>query len=251
MIDALELAGIIREQIAKATAPLLMEIVTLKAQVAATREPRDGKDADPEFIRSEVTAQVARALAELPRPKDGVDGKDGAEGMAGKDGAPGQRGEVGETGPMGPPGESGRDGINGKDGQAGINGKDGTEGREGRDGMPGVPGREGEKGLDGLNGKDGVDGFVLDDVSLDVKDGNKMVWKLKSGEREKLIEIRLPTNVDRGVYKDGDYYEAGAGVTYGGSYWLAQVDTRGTPGKSADWRLAVRRGKDGKDSDHA
>jgi hypothetical protein len=36
-------------------------------------------------------------------------------------------------------------------------------------------------------------------------------------------------------------------VTYGGSLWIAQRDTSASPGdKPADWKLAVKRGRDGK-----
>jgi hypothetical protein len=42
--------------------------------VVAAIPPRDGKDADPELVASLVGG--SRGLDELPRPKDGEDGRD-------------------------------------------------------------------------------------------------------------------------------------------------------------------------------
>ena len=61
------------------------------------------------------------------------------------------------------------------------------------------------------------------------------------------LEAR-PEFVDKGVFREGNAYSAGHGVTHDGSYWLAQRATMARPGSNADWRLAVKRGRDGKDS---
>lgn len=45
---------------------------------------RDGKDADPEVIAS----LVAKAVSEIPAPRDGKDGVDGKDGRDGQDAAP-------------------------------------------------------------------------------------------------------------------------------------------------------------------
>lgn len=50
----------------------------------------------------------------------------------------------------------------------------------------------------------------------------------------------------REVYLTGSSYEMGDVVTYDGSMWVALRDTSAAPGKSPDWRLAVKRGQDGK-----
>lgn len=50
-----------------------------------------------------------------------------------------------------------------------------------------------------------------------------------------------------GVYQVGKRHEMGDMVTHDGSMWVALKDTAESPGKSADWRLAVKRGQDGKD----
>ncbi|MDT4884579.1 hypothetical protein FQZ97_1207340 [compost metagenome] len=59
--------------------------------------------------------------------------------------------------------------------------------------------------------------------------------------------LRIPAVIDRGVFSNGAY-EKGDGTTYGGCYWIAQKDApEGVPGSSPDWRLAVKKGRDGKD----
>ena len=53
--------------------------------------------------------------------------------------------------------------------------------------------------------------------------------------------------LDAGVWKEGATYAAGDGVTLGGSFFIAQAETTAKPGKSDEWRLAVKRGTDGRD----
>lgn len=59
--------------------------------------------------------------------------------------------------------------------------------------------------------------------------------------------IKVASLVDKGVFKAGDDYEAGDGVTWGGSFFIAQKDAPiGYPGEAGcdGWRLAVKRGRD-------
>lgn len=60
--------------------------------------------------------------------------------------------------------------------------------------------------------------------------------------------VVLPIPLDQGVYRQGMHAVRGDGVTYGGQFYIAQRDTEAKPGESSDWRLAVRRGRDGKDA---
>lgn len=55
-----------------------------------------------------------------------------------------------------------------------------------------------------------------------------------------------------GVYQRAQAYPRGAGVTFGGSVWIAAKDTvlpPGTPEGRNDWTLAIKRGRDGKDGE--
>jgi len=60
-------------------------------------------------------------------------------------------------------------------------------------------------------------------------------------------EIKTAIVLDAGVWKEGITYAAGDGVTLGGSFFIAQISTIAKPGKSDEWRLAVKRGSDGRD----
>lgn len=104
-----------------------------------------------------------------------------------------------------------------------------------------------EKPKDGQNGRDAInlDGF---DLSLD-EDGRTVKATMKAGETVIEKSIKIPSLLDRGVYKDGSEYEKGDGVTYGGSFWICQKDgSNDKPGSSDEWRLSVKKGRDGRES---
>lgn len=117
--------------------------------------------------------------------------------------------------------------------------------KDGRDGQPGAPG---PAGRDGEDGKDGRDGFGLEDFDVALE-GRTLTVRFTRGELKVERQLRVPFPQDCGVYRPEAKYEKGDGVTFGGSYWLAQVDEPADkPGTSEQWRLAVKRGRDGKDA---
>ncbi|GEP05555.1 hypothetical protein MOX02_35930 [Methylobacterium oxalidis] len=77
--------------------------------------------------------------------------------------------------------------------------------------------------------------------------GRTIVRRYRRGDEVKEFRHALSVPLDRGVYKAGETYKPGDGVTWGGSWWLAQKETSTRPGESDDWRLAVKRGRDGRD----
>ena len=111
-----------------------------------------------------------------------------------------------------------------------------------------------EKAVDKLrqpeDGKPGRDAIPLDDFEIQLaEDGRTVKMALKRGEDVIERSIKIPAILDRGVYKRGQSYEKGDGVSYGGSFWIAQKDApEGVPGSSDDFRLAVKRGRDGRES---
>jgi hypothetical protein len=143
----------------------------------------------------------------------------------------------------------GKDGINGKDGAPGVQGERGFMGEPGRDGRDGLPGVQGEKGIDGINGKDGRDGLSPEDFSAELgEDGRTLSFKLAAGQAAFCNEVVLPIPLDCGVWKDSSDYIRGDGVTHDGSFWIAQRATKSRPGMpGSDWRLAVKKGQNGKD----
>lgn len=63
------------------------------------------------------------------------------------------------------------------------------------------------------------------------------------------IKVKTPIVIDRGVYSQTKLYERGDGVTQDGQFWVARQNTMGEqPGTSKSWRLAVRKGRDGRDA---
>lgn len=213
--------------------------------------------------------------------KDGAPGKDGVPGERGEKGEPGEKGADGKHGEPGKDGKpgldgaagkdgakgiDGRDGVDGKDGAAGLNGKDGvgladamldregnlvltmTDGRHKSLGMViGAAGKDGEKGADGRDGKDGL-GF--DDLSVGHDGEREIILRFARGDQVKEFTLSLPVVLDRGVWVDGKPggYAKGDGVTWAGSFWISQKEgNTDKPDGGDGWRLAVKRGRDGKE----
>jgi hypothetical protein len=64
--------------------------------------------------------------------------------------------------------------------------------------------------------------------------------------RERIAELEArPTMKYAGVFDRTRSYKAGAVVTYQGSAWVANLESKGVrPGDGAAWQLMVKRGKD-------
>ena len=65
-------------------------------------------------------------------------------------------------------------------------------------------------------------------------------------KRIEALEAR-PSVHDAGVWTQSQTYPKGAAVTFGGSLWISQIDGNiSKPSKDRAWRLAVKKGRDGK-----
>lgn len=155
------------------------------------------------------------------------------------------KGDPGEPGQPGENGRDGRDGTDGKDAPGFVDVlKDGGElvltlqdGRLLRTGI-----RDGEKGADGK------DGFSLEAFDVDRgTDGRTYILKFDGGDTRHEYELTFPVPVYCGVFKEGDDYVPGDMVTWGGSLWHCDAETKDKPGTDA-WTLAVKKGRDGKDA---
>jgi hypothetical protein len=76
---------------------------------------------------------------------------------------------------------------------------------------------------------------------------------LKARERKLEARIRAieerPLLEDCGTWNRSSTYYPGNVVTHDGSSWVARTShAHGEPGKCDDWRLMVKRGRDGKDA---
>lgn len=222
-----------------------------------------------EEIAELVAAAVAKACVPLLQRIAELEARTPVPGPAGASGAPGERGPQGDVGAVG---EKGDAGIAGEPGRDGVDGKSVTvdevlgalEPRaeaaiakavldvERR--AQGVLERAIERlpvpkdGKDGAPGRDGVDGFSLDDLTIEDDADGTLTLRFVRGDLVREKSIRYPRG-DRGVYREADEYRKGDGVTWGGSWWTAQKDApAGKPGEpGSDWRLAVKKGRDGKD----
>lgn len=241
MLDTKALAEatalIVREHVERATAPLIERIAVLEARPVERGEPgRDGADGqsiDPEAVVQMVSDAVSKAVADLPPPAPGKDGSPGVDGKDGVDGLPGENG------------------ADGKDG-AGIGDllidRDGALVATFTDGRTKALGRVvGKDGADGRDGPAGADGLGFDDLTVEHDGERSFVLRFMKGDKVKEFPISVPVVIDRGVWRDGEY-KAGDAVTWAGSLWIAQKDTGSKPDSGDGWRLAVKRGRDGKDA---
>ncbi len=208
--------------------------------------------------------------------KDGRDGVDGrsAYQIAIEKGYQGTELEWLES-LRGAPGSSGKDGRDGREGKEGKDGKDGRDGENGRDAfeievLPEVDvTRSYPRGTiaefrGGLVRSVRTTDPVTDDLASagwavllrgidteteEIKEEGRLIVRTTTYTcgRKMVREIRTAVVLDRGVYRPEQKYAKGDGVTFGGSFWIAQVDELDDkPGISEQWRLAVKRGRDGK-----
>ncbi|RVI83931.1 hypothetical protein CN188_09690 [Sinorhizobium meliloti] len=177
--------------------------------VAAIPAPRDGKSVTIEDVAPLIAAEVEKCVSEIPRPKDGEPGRDGLD--------------VKEM-------------FRAEGGHLVAVMSDGTT----RDLGVFV-------GKDGEPGKPGADGFGFDDMDVSYDGEKTITWRFTKGERTKEFAFDMPVVIDRGVFREGNAYKAGDGVTWAGSFWIAQKHTSAKPDAGEDWRLSVKRGRDGKD----
>lgn len=179
----------------------------VKSAVANLPPPVDGKSVTAEDVAPLIEGAVQRAVAALPAAKDGV-------GLAGalidKDGGlvvTLTNGDMRDLGKV-----VGRDGVDAK----------------------------GEPGRDAV----ALTGF---DATLS-EDGRVLKLSLESDEVRIEHSLQLPVMIYRGVFKEGQAYGIGDTVTWAGSLWHCSAPTADKPGEgSADWTLAAKRGRDGKD----
>lgn len=200
-------------------------------------EKGDPGTVDADVLAAAVATEVAKAVGAIdlealrgPPGRDGVDGKDGEAGMAGV------------------PGKDGRDGVDGAPGRDGIDGKDGKPGERGERGDPGIGerGKRGEKGDRGDPGRDGV--ATRDELHELIKVGvAEAVTAAIPGAIEEFGKT-LPKIEWHGVWQEGKEYTRGDVVTWGGSLWHCDEKSTEKPdGPLNQWRLMVKRGRDGRD----
>lgn len=97
--------------------------------------------------------------------------------------------------------------------------------------------------------RDGEDGLGFDDIEFEY-DG-KRTWTIavQRGERRKAQSFKVPAMLYQKIFSETALYDQGDVVTWAGSAWVALKDApQGTPGRSHDWQLLVKKGRDGSNS---
>lgn len=207
--------------------PEIDEVARKAADLVPT--PENGKDGSSVTI-DDVLPIVEEAIKAIPAPVDGKDGKDGVDG------------------------EDGKDGIDGKDGAS----PSADEVAKAMDHRFSEWALGFERKADDLfqraidrmpkpsDGKDGIDAVQVEDISIELKDGGRVLcYSFQKGGEVVQKEVTTEFPVYRGVWAPGDYLK-GDEVTWAGSTWAANVDTKSKPETDDTWRLRTKRGRDGK-----
>jgi hypothetical protein len=101
--------------------------------------------------------------------------------------------------------------------------------------------------IDGEDGLPGKDGLGFDDLNVEQIGERTVRFLLRRDADEAEFDVTFPMPIYRGVFKDGQAYEPGDMVTWGGSLWHCDKATSEKPGPD-NWRMAVKKGRDGKDA---
>jgi len=99
-------------------------------------------------------------------------------------------------------------------------------------------------------GDRGADGLGFDDLRIEQhEDLRTFSVVFEKGAERREFTASLPVLIYREIWRENEKYSAGDAVTFGGSLWIAKAATKTKPGDgSADWRLAVKKGRDGRDA---
>src|SRR5690554_3992689 len=193
-----------------------------------------GKDADPVEVSHEDIIAAIKSDPEFMREvvSDYYRDNPPPKGEKGEKGDPGEKGEQGMRGEKGDPGIGATGAMIDKTGELIVTLSNGQLQRCGI--------------VVGKDGKDGKDGSDLSDIDIDY-DGERTI-SIKANNGEVAKRYRMPIVIDKGYWRDGCVAEKGDSYTHDGSLWIALKDTTARPSSQAkeDWRLAARKGRDGK-----
>ena len=238
MLDHVEFGKSMAAIVKEAQAPLLKRIEQLEARQLERGEKgdpgKDGASVSVADVAPMIADLVAKAVAEIPPPKDGVDGKDGADGasVSAADVATMVDSVVAEYIAQLPPPVNGVDGKDGKDAdpidvkevvaellsgdeiktlvdlhvsaalpEAVAKHFDANPVQHGKDGRDGKDGEPGPRGSDGAKGDPGRDGLDVKDLFR--ADGGRLVAVMSDGSTKDLGEFVGKDGRDGADGKDG------------------------------------------------
>lgn len=233
LVKRLDEVDLLIKTMPEALAPSIEQ--TVKKAVDALPPAKDGVDGQsvtPEDLAPLIADEVSKAVALLPKP-------DQVRRMVDE--------EVAKAMALIPPakdGENGRDALQLELQPAIDLEKSYPRGTYARHAGGLWRAFESTKGLHGWECI--VDGIA--ELRIEQPSGREftLVARTSSGA-EVSKSIKVAALVDKGVFRAEESYEAGDGVTWGGSFFIAQKDAPiGKPGEPGcdGWRLAVKRGRD-------
>lgn len=213
-----------------------------------------------------VDEAVALAVAELPVPKDGQDGKS----VTVEDVVPLMRELIADEIPelpdvkqlisdalaeLPPPqdGKTGKDGADGRDALQLEILPDIDEQKSYERGTYATHNGGLWRAFEKTHGMRGWECVVDGVAATEVMQGDDLrsfsVTVTRSGGATEQKKFSTPVMVYRGVFKAGSVYQPGDTVTWGGSLWHCDDATGDKPGEvnSKGWTLAAKRGRDGRD----
>jgi hypothetical protein len=199
--------------------------------LSAIPAPKDGTSVTVDDVAQLISSEVEKRVSQLPLPKDGKDGLDVKEMF---------RAEGGKLVAVMSDGTTRDLGV--------FVGKDGQDAD-----MAAIEKSIAEK-VDAIpRPKDGKDGFSLKHFDAELMDdGRTVVLKFQDGsDTGYSVELGIPAMIYRGVFKEGQAYEKGDTVTWGGSLWHCDeaVTTSKPDGAEKHWTLAAKKGRDGRDGE--
>lgn len=193
-------------------------------------------------LKAEMRSEIKQMVEAIPRPKDGAPGPKGEQGEAGLPGAAGAQGEPGKS-------------ITIEDVQPILENMQAKwildferSARAEFQRYQDEAKAELIKAIDSIPlPKDGRDGLGFEDMSVEQLDERTLCLRFVRGDLTREFTVRIPGLHYREVYSISNKYLQDDVVTYGGSLWIAvKDDPDGRPGDSKDWKLAVKKGRDGK-----
>ncbi|UBX28475.1 hypothetical protein [Arsenophonus apicola] len=197
--------------------------------------PKDGKSVSLDDVRSVITEEVKKHVADIPTPKDG---EDADPDIVAK--------KLLELMPKPKDGQDGRDALDIEilpDIDESKNYPRGTFATH-RGGIW----RAFQK-TTGMHGWECViNGHYAE--NREMKDARTLVIRSEMADGQvNTSEYTIPTMIYCGVYSSEKEYQKGDVTTWGGSLWHCNEQTKDKPGEhnSKGWTLIVKRGRDGKD----
>jgi hypothetical protein len=248
------LAEVVREHVGAAFRSLQERMAAIEQRLADLPKPKDGEDGKSvtvDDVRPLIDQQVQDAVAHIPKPRDGEDGKS----VRIEEVLPELRGQVEAYLKEIPVPQDGKSVTVDEVVQALLPALQTTLDAALAKWALDFERRAQEtlqRACDRIpkpkDGDPGRDALAVTDFGAEVEDdGRTIVLTLGAGEQRKQARLQFPVVIHRGVYVEGRGYARGDSVTWAGSTWIAQKDgPEGKPETSRDWLLSVKRGAPGK-----